>query len=315
MITRSMHSGLRTVALLAAGVAVTAATLGFAEGPDRPRRGYNFQTIDVPFGVPGEDFDMQILWVNDAGIVTAQYQSPRSPDFLETMHTAILRGCEWTVIDVPAAATTGGSNANARGQVVLSHHSGNEVWHAAIRGRRGLTAFPDIPEYPGGIITQGVNDRGQIAAVVTDADGVGHAFFGDTEQSAVVSFPGADVVYTQGNMINNAGVGVGTYISADGFHAFKWKNGQISNIDPPAGLGTEPAATSINNWGVIVGIWLNPQGAVTGYVHRGDQVSEFAVPDSTYTLPYFINDRGQISGIYGDADGVAHGFVATPRRP
>lgn len=295
-----------------ASTAVLAVTLALAATPDRPPRGYDFRTVDVPFGVPGEDLNMAILWMNTEGVITVQYQSPPAEDFLENMHTAVLRGCDWTSLDVPGAVTTGGTNASNNGRVALSHHSGDDIWHVSIRGRRGLTTFPDIPGYPGGITAQGINDRGHVAAVVGDADGNWHGFFGDDEDYAIFDAPGA--VYTQANMINDRGVGVGYYNTGDGaFHAFMWDDGQLTNIDPPADQGTDAGAIGINNAGVIVGVWINPDGDTTGYVQDDDEFTEFAVPHSTFTVPYSINDRGQISGIYGDADGVAHGFVATPR--
>lgn len=310
MFTRFQRIASRAITGLAATAAVFISTSAFAELPDS----YTFKTVDVPFGVPGEDFNMQIVWMNNSGVVSAQYQSPVGGEWFDNFHTAVLRKGEWTVVDVPDALGTGGTNPNNHGQVVLSYYFGDGIWHAAYHSRRGLTPFPEIPGYPGGTIVQGVNDRGQIAASVIDVDGGNHAFFGDGEVYAILDYPDPEVVFTQGNMINNCGVGVGTYVSADGWHAFKWENGEISNIDPPTSQGTEPSATAINNAGLIVGIWYNPDGVVTGYLQDGEEVKEFAVPDTAETWPYFINDRGQVSGIYVDADGVTHGFIATPRR-
>ena len=82
------------------------------------RNGYSFQTIDVPFGQPGVDMDMQCLYRSDSGTVVAQYQIPRSgaccggPGFTENDHTAVLRRGTWTNIDVPGALTTVTSNPN-----------------------------------------------------------------------------------------------------------------------------------------------------------------------------------------------------------
>jgi hypothetical protein len=38
------------------------------------------------------------------------------------------------------------------------------------------------------------------------------------------------------------------------------------------------------------------------------------VPGAEWTHIYSINARGQIVRAYGDAEGVQHGFVATPAR-
>src|SRR5262245_32216386 len=278
-----VHAFVLSLAALRTGALFVAPAVAAAE--------YAYQTVDVPFGVPGQDLDVQIVWMNNAGVITVQYQSPRSPNFLENMHTAMLSRGAWTIIDVPDATTTGGTNASNRGQVVLSHMFDDGIWHAAYYSRRGLRAFPDIPGYPGGIIVQGVNDCGQVAAVVIDAGGAWHGFVGDGERYSIFDYP--DASYTQVNMANNSGVAVGYYGLSDGsFHAFKWENGQISNIDPAS--GTVAVATAINNAGVIVGGHDNAEGVSVGYMQDDGEFQEIAVPDSMFTLPYFINDRGQI---------------------
>ena len=115
------------------------------------RNGYSFQTIDVPFGQPGVDMDMQCLYRSDSGTVVAQYQIPRSgaccggPGFTENDHTAVLRRGTWTNIDVPGALTTVTSNPNEQGQVALTYKFADGVWHVAIQNHRGLTPIPAPP--------------------------------------------------------------------------------------------------------------------------------------------------------------------------
>lgn len=305
MRTRSYRTVLKSRILLAATAAALAA-------PAAPAGDYAFQTLDVPFGSPEVDLNMQFIWINDAGVVTAQYQLPTGGEWFENLHTAILQNGAWTVIDVPGAVGTGGTNPNNHGQVVLSYLlAGDDVWHAAVYGPGGLTPVPDIQDYPGGFSACGVNDFGQIAASVIDAHGVWHGFVGDAQDYDVFDYPGA--VYMQPNMVNNAGVCVGYYLLADGsYHSFRYDNGVISNSDMPPAIGTDPTAWSINNAGVILGNYINTDGRLTGYLQTGEEYAEFGVPGASYTLPNYINDRGQISGIYADADGVVHGFVANP---
>jgi uncharacterized membrane protein len=259
---------------------------------------------------------MQIVWTNNAGVITAQYQSPRSPNFLENMHTAVLQNGTWTIIDVPGAVSTGGTNASNRGQVVLTHDFGDGIWHAAYFDRRGVTPIPLLPGYPGGTLVQGVNDRGDLAAIVLDGNGVFHAMVGSGAHTRVFDFPDPRTTYTQANMINNAQQTVGVYFLGDGIaHAFLNWGSRTIDIDPP--IGTNAFATAINNHGVVAGAYTNPSGLTTGYVQSGDRLQRFAevhFPGSSYTILYAINDRGELSGIYGDAAGVAHGFVARPGR-
>lgn len=282
--------------------------------PAHPAANLAFTTLDVPFGQPGVDLDMQIVWINDAGVITVQYQSPRSPNFLENMHTAVLDHGAWTVIDAPGAVSTGGTNANNRGQVVLTVDFGNGIWRAGYHDRTGLSLMPLLPGYPGGTLVQGVNDHGAIAAVVVDAGGGFHAMVGKGANLTVFDFPGPTTVATQANMINNHGFAVGTYFLGDGSnHAFLHHGNQTINIDPP--IGHNASATSITDSGIVLGLYTNPANMLTGYVQSGPQLQHFHevhVPGAVYTVPYSINDRGEITGVYGDAAGVAHGFVARP---
>lgn len=315
MFSRFTQPTSRALAVCVMTAAVLTVSSAYADGPGGRGPRYKFETVDVPYGELGVDVIMQILWINNDGVVTAQYQSPPSSEFLENMHTAALERRKWKNIDVDDAVSTGGTNANNRGQVALSYDLGDGVFHVGIHGKRGLKAFPDIPGYSGGLTAQGINDRGQIAAVIGDGEGNWHGLFGDGEDYAIFDYPDPNTVYTQANMINNRGVGVGTYITSDDvWHAFKWECGEISNIDPDPEFGNNASATAINNHGIIVGVFINPDGQTTGYLQDSDEFTEFGVPEATFTVPYMINDRGQIAGVYGDADGVTHGFVATPRR-
>jgi hypothetical protein len=274
-------------------------------------RGYSFQTIDPPYGEPGVVLDVQIVWMNNAGMITVQYQSPIDPDWLTNMHTVVLWRGEWTVIDVPGAFSTGGTNANNNGQVALSYVYEDGIWHLAIYDDGELTPFPDLPEYPGGIIAQAINERGQLAATIIDAEGIWHALVGDASNYEVFDYPDPDVIDTEAFGINNAGVAVGFYILVDGsYHALTYDGGNLENIDHPDGLGS--FGVSINNRGVILGAYFNQAWELIPFLLEDGRYTDFLVPDALYTEPYFINDRGQISGAYADINGVRHGFVATP---
>jgi serine/threonine protein kinase len=85
----------------------------------------------------------------------------------------------------------------------------------------------------------------------------------------------------------------------------------------PSSFAQDPDAVNtwagaINNSGVVVGTYQTPAPEWLGFVLERGRFTDFRVPDASWTNPYFINDRGQISGTYGDAKSVAHGFVATP---
>ena len=289
--------------------------------------GYRFRTIDLPtdpFGTPTQT-DLQSFWVNEDGVITAQYQHPRSgiccgltPDFLNNMHMAVRLDGNWTNIDVPDADTTAGTNANSREEVALTYRSGGGPWHSAIYDlrRRDLIPFTNLAGYPGGLEAVGFNDRGRIAAYAIDAAGHAHGFVGDLHHSEVFDYPDPNVTDTFAQMENNSGVVVGGYVLSDGsVHAFKRSQGQFTNIDPPGSILA--IALAINSDGVIVGGSMGADGRIFGFRLDESGFAEFHVPNSTLTVPWLINDLGVVSGTYSSSDdplfnGIFHGFAAKP---
>jgi hypothetical protein len=49
-----------------------------------------------------------------------------------------------------------------------------------------------------------------------------------------------------------------------------------------------------------------------GFLLQNGRFTGFQVPDAGLTVPWSITESGQIAGIYARADGVYHGFIATP---
>ncbi len=285
--------------------------------PPAYAQGYTVATVDVPFGVPGVDLAMMFLTINNAGVITAQYQVPPcfcpagSPGFFEGWNAAILGRGEWTIINVPGSVKTGPTNPNQRGQVGLSYAFPDGVWHVAIWHRGALTNFPDVPGYPGGMIVNGLNDREQITGGVIDGAGIVHGFLGDAGAFTVFSFPAPGVIATVPFSTNNAGLTVGFYLLSDlSFHGFMYDGVEFANIVVPG--GTDAMPSGINNGGQIVGSYVNSTGQFLGFLLDNGAFTDFQVPGASFTSPTSINDHGQISGTYGDSAGVAHGFVATP---
>jgi hypothetical protein len=271
-------------------------------------RTYSFQTIDPPYGTPGVDMTVQALWINNWGTVVAQYQAPPDPDWFANMHGAVLQRGTWTNVDVEDALSSAGV-PNNRGQLLVMYRLLQDgPWHLAIRDRHGLKLLPDLADYPGGIIGNGFNDLGQMAAVAIDAAGAWHGLVGSVERHVIVDYPDAVATIPMG--LNNRGMAVGYYGLPDGSNrGFWYRRGQVGAIDVPGAVNTWPCA--INNWSVVVGNYQTP-ARVLGFLLERGRFTDFRVPNASWTNIYFINDLGQISGTYGDANGVAHGFVATP---
>ena len=71
----------------------------------------------------------------------------------------------------------------------------------------------------------------------------------------------------------------------------------------------------MNEHGDVVGFYSDAAGAVHGFrADRHGSVSRIDVPGAVATRPYSITNHGVLYGTYDNADGVSHGYVATPRR-
>jgi hypothetical protein len=127
-----------------------------------PEQHYTFTTVNAPDKDLAQYF--QLTWINDSGLVIQQYIGKDGHS-----HTAALSGRKWTVLDVPGATDTGGTNPNSQGQVALSYSEDNMItWHLAIWQRGHYTYLPDPP--PGYLSrgAQGINDRGLVSAGALD---------------------------------------------------------------------------------------------------------------------------------------------------
>jgi hypothetical protein len=62
---------------------------------------YSFQSVDLPFGQPGIDVEVQALWINNRGVITAQFQAPRCRTRSRTCIRRSWRMDSGTLIDIP----------------------------------------------------------------------------------------------------------------------------------------------------------------------------------------------------------------------
>jgi hypothetical protein len=238
----------------------------------------------------------------------------------------------FTTLNINGSTTAMAFGTNSAGDVVGTYNgtafflpSGGPVQSLTTLGT-GSSAF-------------GINDAGNIVGQFTTGMGTMPGFFLPSNSNVAlvtINAPlGPNTVNAQG--INNSGLIVGFYVAGDGQdHGFL---GQVTNamggtltgtaiadptIPPVAG---EPGATFV--FSQILGI--NDQGIAVGY-YGDSTTSQHGFFYNTLTGQYtFLDDplaafdngvevtqitgitnTGEITGFYSDADGVFHGFVASP---
>jgi uncharacterized membrane protein len=137
-------------------------------------------------------------------------------------------------------------------------------------------------------------------------------------------FPG--VTSTLGYGINNFGDVVGTYEINNapiGYppdlvqHGFVLKRGTYTTIDVPFPGATNTVAAGINNFGDVVGTYVDSDGMSHGFtLKRGVFTSfDFPGPDVLDTTASAINDTGSIVGYYYDLNSQQRrGFLFNGRR-
>jgi uncharacterized membrane protein len=211
----------------------------------------------------------------------------------------------------------------------------------------GRGVFKRVPAIRGAgvVLHQATNNDGQVVGSYVDAgvvpgpdgaypDGAIHGFVQD-RRGRVTRFdvPGGGGVLADG--INNRGQTTGIYLDPgtvagpDGFypprsvHGFvRDRRGAVTTFDVP--FPRLHAVYDINNRGQVVFSVDNPDrpyGLGGGFLREPNgQITEIRVPGALNTTPRAINDRGQIAGVYYDADarlnpdgtvppGVIHGFI------
>jgi hypothetical protein len=104
--------------------------------------------------------------------------------------------------------------------------------------------------------------------------------------------------------------------------------GTLTTFDAPGAGTTSGQGTScvdcsapLNQFGVIAGYYIDGSNVVHGFVrHRGGKITTFDAPAGASSLgfgcfqdcPLGLNDSGEVTGVYADANYVYHGFLRSP---
>jgi probable HAF family extracellular repeat protein len=276
---------------------VLACAVGWAEATE-----YIYTTIDYS----GADYTY-VTGINDSGQIVGWYHlGDKSYSFTWSQGV-------FTPFDHPSAAY-GGSGAydiNNLGQIVGWYDTRNALYVSAYL--RDGDEYRTVAPLPGAWTEpEGISDSGSVVGWYRDAGGANRSFLYDGTSYMTIDDPEAITTYAKG--INNAGVIVGSGWESAGYpHGFvRDADGTFSKFMVS---GYPADANGINDLGQIVGDYGPSPDELYGYVLSdgiGSTPEMVSVPGITYTIPYDINNRGQVVGWYRNASGIEHGFLATP---
>ena len=246
-----------------------------------------------------------------------------------------------SLFDAPGAGTNGATNQgtvgvgiNALGVIAGITRDDNDVRHGFLRQPDGtFTMFnhPDAGTGPlQGTRVGGLNALGAVAGIYRDASNFDHPYVRNPDGSfSTIELP--NLLGGNAWAINLWGTVAGNFLNLTDdqsvlphYHAFvRTASGNLTLFDPPGSVMTEiPTAMAINDLGAITGdYWVCSADLSSCTVHgfvrapNGKYLS-FDAPgagsdgySAQGTFPQGINDLGEVSGYYADANSVFHGFV------
>jgi hypothetical protein len=288
----------------------------------------SYRTLDDP--AAGSGGSTYVDGINDLGQLSGWYYNGAYVGLL-------YNGSYFHLSDPFGSNGTAADGLNSSGVVVGEYYDGSfnvhGFSHTGTDYTTGYVTIDDPAAGPKGTVARAVNASGEIVGTYYDTNLVLHGFVDNN--SAFTNFD--DPFATQSQLsaghgidvlgVNDAGNIVGYYYDSSGFsHGFlhsgtDYTAGFITVDDPladPAHGGT--AVSGINNVGEIVGYYFDSAGHAHGFIHTGTDYSSgyqtiddpSADPAHFGTIAKGINDLGQVAGYFGDASGIAHGFLSPP---
>jgi uncharacterized membrane protein len=149
---------------------------------------------------------------------------------------------------------------------------------------------------PGAVETwiHGINNTGVAVGAYLDKAGVCYGFVLDGKQFTKLNDPNGTCTDAYNLNPNGPVAVVGSYYSNAGKpRGFLYQNGEFTDILGPAGA-TVSMANGINDQGDIVGVYIDANNAVHGFLFSGGIYTTLDVPGAATSDATGINDAGDI---------------------
>ena len=241
--------------------------------------------------------DSQLWGINDAGQFVGS----------DSLGGYLVSGGLTTSLSGPAGATqvTPFAISNA-GLVVGSWYGADNSEHGFLLQGGQYTNF-DVA-VPGALRTEIRHislDGRWLTGIYVDGSGLQSGFVFDRTSSALQTVSTANAItFMQG--ANSAGVVVGNAAPGGGL-VFDASTGGLQVFKTVAGVGGAPRFRDINDAGLITG--FAAQQAIVGTLAGG--FTALPVGGAAVSFGEGLNNVGQLVGTFTDANGFAHGFIAS----
>jgi probable HAF family extracellular repeat protein len=173
------------------------------------------------------------------------------------------------------------------------------------------TTILNDPSGTNGTIPTAINDSGEIVGYYFDSQFTQHGFIYSGGTFSPLDYSSASSGNSNGTVptsVNSTGA-IGGYYTTAGqiFHGFIYKSGTFTTIDDPLGTTAGTQIFGINDVGEAVGIYLN--GGDNSFLYDGSNFTTLSMPGARVTYAVGINNAGDVTGWYYDANGVQHDFL------
>jgi hypothetical protein len=338
------RSAVRRKAGLALCLALCTLGLGLSTSAQEPHI--------ITFDAPGADTTTGSFngtfasGMNIRGAVTGSYVDANN------VNHGFLRspGGSFTTFEAPGADTTPGSfngtvpnSINDLGAITGEYFDATGFSHGFLRSPEGKFITFDVPGVGGfGSTPIAMNLEGAIVGYYTDASFNFRGFLRSPNGTFTTwSGPGVcengqpNGCFGSGVFnINSLGIAVGAYEDNSGNFVdhglVRSAEGKLTTFDAPGagtgsyqGTGCPGCSLGLNQSGAIAGIYSDTNSVNHGFLRSHDgKFTMFDAPGAgtgsqqgtgcPSDCPTSLNDEGQITGIYIDANFVAHGYLRSP---
>jgi hypothetical protein len=301
-----MHTSCRSITLCAAVVFLQ---------PALSRAAPVFSTF-ISFDVPGGVGTVS-AGINDSDVVTGFYTNPSTGATVGFERRADGTFINPIVEPKDNAGFTRGLGINDAGTVVgdfLHNTSTTSLFHGYLLNGSTFKQFNIAGVPTTGLY--GVNNRGDLVGTLstTSGDQLGFIDVGNVGGTGgtVTEFSPPGASSTFGSGLNDLDQAVGVFTDASNVtHGYlRDADGTFTQLDFPGAVDT--GANGINDTGEIVGNYFTDSaGDGAGFIYESGAYYSFSFPGAVgYTDILGVNNAGDITGTYVDANGVQHGFIA-----